>query len=322
MKIQTLLTAVLLTVSGFATAQGAAYPERPITAVVTFPPGGSTDMIARAMAPKMSELLGQQVIVENKAGATGAIGATAVKNAAPNGYTIMVASIGVYAVNPHLQKKMGYDPSTDLDMLTIAVRAPNVLIVNPSLPVNSVAELIAYLKKQPGKASFGTSGAGSSDHLTTALFWQNTGTDGIHTPYKGGAAVLTDLMAGHIDASFQNLNVVIPYVKSGKLKALVITSEQRSPLLPNVPTVGEAGLKNMNVYSWQAVAAPKGVPPAIKTRLHGAMTAALNDPKLKTQLVDQGFEVVANTPEEATKFQRDELLRWKKVIEVGHITVD
>lgn len=322
MNMHRLLATVLLGVSLSASAQGPAYPERPLTAIVTFPPGGSTDMIARAIAPKMGEKLGQQVIVENKAGATGAIGATYVKNAAPDGYTFMVASIGVYAVNPHLQKKMGYDPSKDLDMLTIAVRAPNVLIVNPNLPVNSVAELIAYLKKNPGKASFGTSGAGSSDHLTTALFWQNTATSGIHTPYKGGAAVLADLMAGHIEASFQNLNVVVPHVKAGKLKALAITSEQRSPLLPNVPTVGEAGLKEMNVYSWQALAAPKGIPPGVKAKLHAASSAALNDPQLKTKLVDQGFEVVANTPEEAARFQSEELARWKKVIEVGGITID
>jgi tripartite-type tricarboxylate transporter receptor subunit TctC len=210
MNMQSLLATFLLGACLSASAQGSTYPERPITAVVTFPPGGSTDMIARAIAPKMGERLGQQVVVENKAGATGAIGATYVKNAAPDGYTIMMASIGVYSVNPHLQKKMGYDPSRDLDMLTIAVRAPNVLIVNPNLPVNSVAELIAYLRKNPGKAGFGTSGAGSSDHLTTALFWQNTGTSGIHTPYKGGAAVLTDLMAGHIEASFQNLKTTSP----------------------------------------------------------------------------------------------------------------
>lgn len=322
MSIRKLLTTILLGASACAFAQGSGYPEKPITAVVTFPPGGSTDMIARAIAPKMSEQLGQQVIVENKAGATGAIGATYVKNAPADGHTIMVASIGVYSVNPHLQKNLAYDPSKDLEMLSIAVRAPNVLIVNSNLQVNSVSELIAYLKKNPGKVSFGTSGAGTSDHLTTALFWQKTGTNGIHTPYKGGANVLTDLMAGHIDASFQNLNVVFPHVKAGKMKALAITSEQRSPVLPNVPTVGEAGLKEMNVYSWQAVAAPKGIPAVAKTKLHGAITAALNDPKTKAQLIDKGFEVVANTPEEATKFQREELARWKKVIEVGGITVE
>jgi len=322
MSIRKLLTTILLGASACAFAQGSGYPEKPITAVVTFPPGGSTDMIARAIAPKMSEQLGQQVIVENKAGATGAIGATYVKNAPADGHTIMVASIGVYSVNPHLQKNLAYDPSKDLEMLSIAVRAPNVLIVNSNLQVNSVSELIAYLKKNPGKVSFGTSGAGTSDHLTTALFWQKTGTNGIHTPYKGGANVLTDLMAGHIDASFQNLNVVFPHVKAGKMKALAITSEQRSPVLPNVPTVGEAGLKEMNVYSWQAVAAPKGIPAVAKTKLHGAITAALNDPKTKAQLIDKGFEVVANTPEEATKFQREELARWKKVIEVGGIIVE
>ncbi|SNS57997.1 Tripartite-type tricarboxylate transporter, receptor component TctC [Noviherbaspirillum humi] len=322
MHIGKIAITLLLGASSLAFAQNQNFPEKPVTAVVTFPPGGSTDMIARAISPKMGEQLSKPVVVENKAGATGAIGATYVKNSPADGYTVMVASIGVYSVNPHLQKNLAYDPSKDFDMLSIAVRAPNVLIVNPNLPVNSVADLIAYLKKNPGKASFGTSGAGSSDHLTTALFWQRTGTTGIHTPYKGGANVLTDLMAGHIEASFQNLNVVIPYVKSGKLKALAITSQQRSPQLPNVPTVGEAGLSEMNVYSWQAVAAPKGIPAAVKTKLHGAIAAALTDPKTKTQLTDQGFEVVATTPEEATKFQQEELARWKKVIEVGRITVD
>lgn len=321
MKTRKFVAALLCSASTVALAQGT-YPTRPISVVVPFAPGGSSDMIARALGAKMSEQLGQQLVIENKPGATGAIGATFVKNAAPDGYTILAASIGVYSVNPHLQKKLGYNPSTDLDMLSIAVRAPNVLIVNPKLPVTSVHEFIAHLKKHPSAVSFGTSGAGTSDHLTTALFWQKTGTSGIHTPYKGGALVITDLMAGHLDASFQNINVTVQQVKSGNLKALAITSEKRSPLLPDVPTLDELGIKDMNVYSWQAYAAPKGLPAEVKTKLHASIAAALADPKLKAQLVDQGFELVGNTPEAATRFQGEELARWKKVIELGGISVD
>lgn len=322
MNAKKLLSALLLGSVLCASAQAAGFPEKPITAVVPFPAGGSTDMIARAIGPKVTHMLGQPFVIENKAGATGAIGAAYVKNAPPDGYTLLVASIGVWAVNPHLQKKLSYDPSRDFDLLTVAVRAPNVLVVSPNLPVNSVPDLIAYLKKNPGKTSFGTSGAGSSDHLTTALFWQKTGTSGLHVPYKGGAPVLTDLMGGHADASFQNINVVIPHIKAGKLKALAITSDKRSSLLPNVPTLEESGVKEVDVYSWQAIGAPKGLPADVKAKLHGAITGALNDPEVKGRLVEQGFEVVANTPEEFAKFQAQELARWKKVIETGKITVD
>lgn len=300
----------------------AEYPEKPITAIVPFLPGGSTDMIARTIAARIQPKLGQTMVVENKPGATGAIGAGFVKNAPADGYTLLVASIGVYSVNPHLQKKLAYDPSKDFDLLTVAVRAPNVLVVNPGLPVNTVAEFIAYLKKNPQKVSFGTSGAGTSDHLTTALFWQKTSTNGVHIPYKGGAAVLSDVMAGHAEASFQNLNVVIPHVKTGKLKALAITSEKRSPLLPSVPTMNEAGVKDLEVTSWQAVAAPRGLAPEVRTKLHGAIVGILNEPDIRQRLTEQGFDVVANSPDEFRKFQSAELERWKKVIQDGNITID
>lgn len=303
-------------------AHAAEYPEKPITAIVPFLPGGSTDMIARTIGSRIQSKLGQPMIVENKPGATGAIGAGFVKNTPADGYTILVASIGVYSVNPHLQKKLAYDPSKDFDLLTVAVRAPNVLVVNPGLPANTVSEFIAYLKKNPQKVSFGTSGAGTSDHLTTALFWQKTSTNGVHIPYKGGAAVLSDVMAGHAEASFQNLNVVIPHVKSGKLKALAITSDKRSPLLPTVPTMNEAGVKDLEVTSWQAVAAPRGLAPEVRTKLHGAIVGTLNEPDIRKRLTDQGFDVVASSPDEFRKFQSDELERWKKVIQDGNITID
>jgi tripartite-type tricarboxylate transporter receptor subunit TctC len=318
-----LVTAALLLASATlpALAQDT-WPSKPITVIVPFPPGGSTDAIARAIAPKAQQKLGQPLVIENRAGATGAIGAGMVKRAAPDGYTLLVASIAIYAVNPILQKNLAYDPSKDFDLLTVAVRAPNVLVANPNLPANTVAELIAHLKKNPEKLTFASSGAGSSDHLTAALFWQKTGTSGVHVPYKGGAPAITDLIGGHADVSFQNINAVISHIKAGKLKALAITGDKRASILPNVPTLAEAGVKDVDVYSWQAVAAPKGLPSDIKAKLHGAIVSALNDPEVKPKLIDQGFEIVANSPEEFAKFQAQELARWKNVIQVGRIELD
>jgi len=315
--VSTLLLGMAL--SGAAYAE---YPEKPITAIVPFPPGGSTDAIARAIGPKITQKLGQPFVVENRPGATGAIGAGMLKRAAPDGYTIMVASIGVYAVNPVLQKSLPYDPSKDFDLLTVAVRAPNVLVAPPSFAPNNVAELVAYLKKNPEKVTFASSGAGSSDHLTAALFWQQTKTNGIHVPYKGGAPAITDLLGGHADVSFQNINVVLNHIKAGKLKALAVTGDKRAAGLPQVPTLAEAGVNNVDVYSWQAVAAPKGLPANVKTKLHGAIVGALNDPELKAKLTEQGFEVVANSSDDFAKFQAQELARWRTVIETGKIEVD
>lgn len=309
---------------GMSVALGAqaAYPEKPITVVVPFPAGGSTDAIARAIGPKIVARFGQPWIVDNRPGATGAIGASMVKRAAPDGYTIMVASIGVYAMNPWLQKGLTYDPSKDFDLLTVAVRAPNVLVANPNVPVNTVQELIAHLKKNPGKTSFASSGNGSSDHLTSELFWQKSGTSGLHVPYKGGAPAMTDLLGGQTDVAFFNINAALPYIKAGKLKVLAVTGEQRAAVLPKVPTLAEAGIAGVDIYSWQAIAAPKGLPKDVKAKLHGAIVAALNEPDIKGKLVEQGFEVVANAPEQFEKFQLAESARWKNVIEVGKITAD
>ena len=303
-------------------AAQAAFPDKPVTITVPFPPGGSTDMLARIMTPKMSEKLGQPVIVENKPGATGAIGATQIKRSPPDGYNVLCASIGVWAVNPFLQKNLAYDPAKDFDLLTVAVKSPNVLVVNPNVPAKDVKELIAYLKEKNGKVSFPSSGAGSSDHLSIALFWMETGTSGIHVPYKGGGPAIADLVAGHAEVSFQNLNNVIQHIKAGKLRALAVTSEKRAALLPETPTMVELGYKNMVVTSWQALAAPKGLPANIKKALHEAMVYALKDPETAKKLTDPGFEIVASTPEESAKFLNAELAKWKKVIEVGKITLD
>lgn len=321
MNAKKFLLAVLSSMMLVSGAQ-ASYPDKTITVVVPFPAGGSTDAIARAIGPKISARFGQPWIVDNRPGATGAIGAGLVKRAAPDGYTLMVASIGVYAVNPFLQKNLAYNPQRDFDLLTVAVRAPNVLVARADLPANNMAELLAYLKKNPGKVNFASSGNGSSDHLTAELFWQKSGTSGLHVPYKGGAPAITDLLGGQTDVSFVNINAALPYIKSGRLKALAVTGEGRAAVLPKVPTLAESGVPGVEIYSWQGIAAPKGLPKDVKARLHGAIVEALTEPGLKSKLVEQGFEVVANTPEQFEQFLAAEQGRWKQVIEAGKITAD
>jgi tripartite-type tricarboxylate transporter receptor subunit TctC len=305
-----------------ASVQAQAWPTKTVSMVVPFPPGGSTDTVARAISPRLTEKLGQSFIVDNKAGATGTIGSTFVKRAAPDGYTLMVSSLGPLVIAPHLIKNMQYDALRDFDPITVAVQAPNVLVVPASSSYKTVGALVAYQKLNPGKMSFASSGNGSSDHLTAELFWQQTGTSGTHVPYKGGAPAITDLLGGQVEASFQNINAVMQHIKSGKLRALAITSAKRSALLPDVPTLAEAGVKNVEVYSWQAVLAPKGLPDDVRGKVHTAIVAALNDPKVKEQFVSVGFEVVANTPAQFAAFQQQEFARWKKVIETGKITID
>lgn len=299
-----------------------AWPDKTVTIVVPFPAGGSTDMIARQLAQKLGEKFSQTFIVDNRAGATGTIGAMQVKRAAPDGYTLLVSSLGPLVIAPHLLKSIQYDASKDFDLITVAVQAPNVLVVPASSPLKSVADVLAKMKKEPGKMSFASSGNGSSDHLTAELFWQQTHTTALHVPYKGGAPAIADLLGGQVDASFQNINAVLTQVNSGKLRALAVTGDKRSTLLPQVPTLAEAGVKNVDVYSWQAVTGPKGLPADVRSKLQSAIVAALNDPQVKPKLVDLGFEIVGNTPEQFAKFQADEFARWKRVIEAGNIKAD
>ncbi len=312
--------ALALATTGAALAQ--AWPAKPVTLLVPFPPGGSTDMIARTLSTKLQEKLGGSFIVANQAGAGGTVGAAAAKRAAPDGYTIFVSSLGPFVIGPHLIKNAGYDPLKDFDYISVAVQAPNVLVVPAASPHKSVADVLAYHKANPGKMSFASAGNGSSDHLTAELFWQETKTTGLHIPYKGGAPAMSDLLGGQVDATFMNINTGLPNIKGGKLRALAITSLKRSPQLPDVPTMDELGYKGVTVTSWQAVAAPKGLPADIKAKLHDAIVAGLNDPAVRPKLLDLGFEIVANTPEQFTAFQAAEFARWKKVIEVGKITAD
>lgn len=317
------LTAIAAQAQPTSTGAGQAWPTaKPVNLMVPFPPGGSTDLIARTLGTKLQELLGGTFIVQNTSGAGGTVGAAAAKRAAPDGYNIFVSSLGPFVIGPHLIKGVAYDPLQDFDYITVAVQAPNVLAVPGSSPHKSVADVLAFEKANPGKMSFASAGNGTSDHLTAELFWQETKTSGLHIPYKGGAPAMTDLLGGQVDATFMNINTGLPNIKAGKLRALAITSNKRSPLLPDVPTMEELGFKGVTVYSWQAVAAPKGLPPEIKAKLQAAIVTALNDPTVKPRLLELGFEIVGNTPEQFTAFQATEFARWKKVIEVGKITAD
>ncbi|MDI9856357.1 tripartite tricarboxylate transporter substrate binding protein [Comamonas sp. 17RB] len=298
------------------------FPEKPVNVIVPFPAGGSTDMVARAVALSMGEQLGKPFVVENRPGATGTIGAGAVKRAPADGYTLLVASLGPFVVTPHLIKNVPYDATKDFDYITIPVQAPNVLVASTSQKARTVAEVIAALKAQPGKLSFASSGNGSSDHLSAELFWQQTGTEAMHVPYKGGAPAITDLLGGQVDFSFQNVNAVLPHLRSGKLRAIAVTGTQRSPVLPDVPTLAEAGVKGAEVYSWQGMAAPKGLPTDVKAKLAKAAIAAVQQPELRKRFMEQGLEIVGNTPEEFTRFQAQENERWKQLIQTRKITAD
>lgn len=296
------------------------YPEKPVTVIVPFAPGGASDTIGRLTTQIMQPNFAQPLVVENKPGANGAVGAAQMARAKADGYTIMAASIGTFGINPALQADLPYDPREDMEMLTIAVRTPNVLVVRPTMEVDDLDSFIAELKAEPDAMLFASSGVGSSDHLTAELFWQQTGTTGIHVPYKGGGPAQTDLMGGHADASFQNLGAIAGFVRDGKMKMLAVAADERVADFPDVPTFKELGVEGMTVYSWQAFAAPKGLPADVKETLATDLTAALQDPQMEEQMTKMGFEILANSPEEADAFVADEIARWSEVIEAGDIT--
>jgi tripartite-type tricarboxylate transporter receptor subunit TctC len=304
-------------------AAQADWPTRPVTIVVPFVAGGPSDIVARAIANRMAQTVGQPVVAENRPGANGEVASRQVVRSAPDGLTLMVGSIGVFAINTALRPNLGYDPVRELAPITLAVTTPNVLVVNAErVPVRTMAELVEWLNRNRGRTSYSTSGVGSSDHLTMELFKQRTGTDPEHVPYSGGAAAATDLIAGNVQLSFQNLGTVAGHIAGGRLRAIAVTSAERNRLLPEVPTAIEQGLADFVVTSWQAVMAPAGMAPALQTRVHGAVAEALKHPETTQRLGAIGLDVVANSPAEYRAFQEAEIARWRQVVQVAGIRAE
>src|SRR5437660_7123608 len=305
-----------------AMASAQSYPVKPVRIVIPFVPGGPSDTVGRAVGSKFLEYLGQPAIVENRPGANGAIAAEFVAKSDPDGYTLLVGSIGVFSINAALYKDLRYQPLRDFAPITLAVTTPNVLIAKPTLPADSARALVELAKKNPGRLAYCSSGSGSSDHLTGEVFRQSANFAAIHVPYKGGAACQTDIMGNQVDFSFQNLGAVTGYIKAGRMKALVVTAKSRHPQLPNVPSAAEAEYPDLVVTSWQAVAAPAKTPRDVVAKLNDATVRALRSPEISERMAQIGFDVVAGTPEEFGAFMKAEIERWTAVVKRGGIKPD
>lgn len=299
----------------------AAYPSKPITLVVTYPPGGGADAMARLIAPRMADALGQSIVVENRPGASGQIGAAAVAKAPPDGYTLMLDASS-FSVNPSLYPKLPYDSSKAFLPIGVIALFPNVVLVNANFPAKNMAELTAAARKSKDAVSYASSGNGSAQHLAGALFESAAKVDMVHVPYKGGGPALNDVIGGQVPLFFGNLASTLQHIQSGKLRALAVTSEKRSSILPDVPTLGEAGLKGTEIYEWNAVFAPANTPEPVMKKLATAFQQALDAPEVKARVAQLGGEIQKGSPEQAKKFIEQQTSLWGLVIKERKITVE
>jgi tripartite-type tricarboxylate transporter receptor subunit TctC len=306
----------------FAGIANAQYPNKPLRLVVPFAPGGSTDIFARLIAERAQGPLGQPVVVENRSGAAGNLGANEVVRAAPDGYTLLMATTGVMAINNALYKNMTYDAAKDLEPVIFVASITNVLIVPPDFPAKSVAELIAMAKKEPGKLAFASSGAGSSTHMSAELFKSMSGTDILHVPYKGSGQAMPDLMSGRVHMMFENAPGAVSHIKAGKLRALAQTGLKRSPALPEVPTVDESGVKGYESLSWSGIAVAAGTPRPIIERLNKDLNAVLNASEVRQKIEEQGAEVIGGTPQAFKDHVGREREKWSRLIKQNNIVVN
>jgi tripartite-type tricarboxylate transporter receptor subunit TctC len=314
-----LVTAVL----AFAfPAQADTFPSRTVKLVVPFPPGGPLDATGRAIAQKLTEAWGQSVIVENKPGAGGNIGAGYVAKSAPDGYTVVMGALSTHAVNPSLYPKMPFDAQRDFAPITLVAITPNVLVVNPSLPVHSVKELIAYAKANPGKLSFGSGSIGSAGHLAGELFKVDAGVDMVHVPYKGAAPAMQGLLAGDTQLMFDNLASAMSQVKAGKLRALAVTTAERSKLVSDLPTMAEAGVPGFDISTWYGLLAPAGTPPDLIAKWNADVTKILSAPEMREGLATQGAEAAPDSPADFAKFIASELVKYAKIVKASGAKVD
>jgi tripartite-type tricarboxylate transporter receptor subunit TctC len=289
------------------------YPARPIRLIVPSSPGGGTDITARIMTPKLSEVLGQQVVVENKPGAGTMLGSEIASRATPDGYTLLMG-ISTLAINPAMYKKVTYDAIKDFAPISLVVKCPNVLTVNPSVPVKSVKELIAYSKARPGQMNFASAGVGTSPHLSMELFLSMAGLKMVHVPYKGSGQAVIDVVSGYVSVSALSIPTVMSYINNGRLRALGVTSDRRTVGAPDIPTIDEAGVPGYEALQWYGMLAPAGTPREIVTKLHGAVAQVLKDPGVRKLLINDGSEPVGTTPEVFAAFIRSETDKWAKVV--------
>ena len=309
-----------LAASGLAVAQGD-YPSKPIRMIVAFPPGGPTDLVSRVIAQKVSEQVGQQVLVENKPGANGNIGAEQAAKAAPDGYTLFYNTSAI-TLSPALYSKLSFDPLKDYAPVVLTAVVPLVIAVHPSVPANNLKEFIAYLKANPGKATYGSAGNGNVTHLGAFLFLHANGLDAVHVPYKGSAPSLTDLVGGQTQFTAETINAALPYIRDKRLKALAVTSMKRTSVLPDVPTLNESGMKGFEVGAWQGIVVPANTPPAIVKRLNAEVMKALASPEVKARLAAQGAEPLGSTPGEYGAYIKSEMERWAKVVKQSGAKLD
>jgi tripartite-type tricarboxylate transporter receptor subunit TctC len=309
-----LTTLVLLLAANLCAAQPAAFPAKPVRFVIGFTPGGPSDILARALGQKLAERRGQQVVIENRPGAGGNLAAEAVAKSAPDGYTWLLGNNSILATNQSLYRKLPYDPAKDFAPVALVAVQPNILVVHPEVPANSVSELVSYLKNNPGKLNYASSGAGAAAHLAAELFKTMAGVDMVHVPYKGAQPALTDLIAGQVQLMFATSASVIPYVKAGRLRALAVTTAKRSPSVPELPTVSEAGLAGFEATTWHGVVVPAATPAPLVQRLNQELNSVLNEKDLRERLAALGAEVTTGTPRDFADYIAREIPKWTKVV--------
>jgi tripartite-type tricarboxylate transporter receptor subunit TctC len=309
----------LLLLAASAAAQAQDLPNKPIHMVIAFPPGGPTDFVGRLVADKVKDILGQPIIVENKAGANGAIGADYVAMAAPDGTTLFLTTVGAVAITPNMRKDLPYDTLRDFAPVTLVVRNTTVLVVRADSPIKSAKEFVAFAKSKNGDLPFATTGVGSTTHLATELFASSAGFKFIHVPYKGAAPALTDLLGGQVQAFFADVPVLLPQINAGKVRPLGAASATRNPRLPDVPTLAEQGYADTFSDNWYGLLAPAKTPPAVIAKLNAAFTKAVNDPVVKQKLIDSGAIPATDSPEQFGQMLKDEIARWGKVVREKNI---
>ena len=308
--------------AGMAPAHAAAaeqYPTKPIRFIVPFAPGGGTDVLARIVAPRMSERLGQQVLVENRTGAGGNIGTEYVAKSAPDGYTLLLAYIGPIAVGPSLDQKLGFDPVRDFRGVSLMATIPLIMVVHPSMPAKSVRDVVKLAKAKPGQLTYGSAGNGTAQQLAGELFKLLTGTQIVGVPYRGGAPASVAVLTGEVDLLFTGALGVFPHVKAGRLRPLAVTTPRRLSSVPDLPTVAEAGVKGFEVVSWNGILVPARTPDAVVKKLHAAITETLRLPDVEQRLRSQGLEIEAGTPAQFEQFIKDEIAKWAKVVRAARI---